>query len=389
MPLIMPNGAPNLEAFQNWSKTTFGREANPMELQQIGSKIGAPGADGQYTQDQYAQAQKEATGMAQAQGWNPQPQQPQPQQPQTQNATGPQKVNGVPLTYQAGSYASQYNPAQFAQYVPQQQNTQQRDALLNSVLSNPQTMGQQWQDQMFEQGKESANSYAKQLGQQNSQRLAGRGLSANGGAQRENEQQTQQDLMETLLGGRRAIATQAVTQNRADELNALNAANTTYGADLDRALKQYQAQLAGQTAQAQENQFGADYGLRQFGVNEAARQAQSQSALDTGRFNFEVTDTDRQRQLQEFLGVVGAILEQQRFKENQRQFNQGYGLDAAKLGMTQDQFNRTFGENRRQFDLGFGENQRQFNNQLGLNWANSQNGQVNGILGIIQQLFGG
>jgi hypothetical protein len=86
--------------FQGWAKNTFGREANPDELNQIGAKVGAPGGPGgAYTDQQYQQGQGYATEMAKGMGWTP-PVAPAPAPP-PQAAGGPGPIGQAsPLTQQ-------------------------------------------------------------------------------------------------------------------------------------------------------------------------------------------------------------------------------------------------------------------------------------------------
>jgi hypothetical protein len=89
--------------FQGWAKNTFGREANPNELQQIGQKVGAPaGAGGGYSPQQFSQGQAFATDMAKQQGWpGAQQQQPTPQQtPMPEVPVGNQWGTRSPLQQQ-------------------------------------------------------------------------------------------------------------------------------------------------------------------------------------------------------------------------------------------------------------------------------------------------
>jgi hypothetical protein len=97
--------------FQGWAKQTFGREANPDELNQIGQKVGAPGgAGGTYTPEQYSQGQGYATEMAKAQGWQA-PVAPAPAPPP--QAAGPGPIGQAsPLTQQLTSQVSQQMAAQ-------------------------------------------------------------------------------------------------------------------------------------------------------------------------------------------------------------------------------------------------------------------------------------
>jgi hypothetical protein len=156
-----------------------------------------------------------------------------------------------------------YVKTQFSQFSdPRNQQIQGgRDQLLIHALQNPESLSQVWQDQMFEKQKDDANSWAQQMGLQNNQNLVARGHTLGGGVQQAMNQDTQSQLMQQLLAGRRDIATQAATQNFADRLNVLGAAEQGLTGDTSREAQVFQNILAGQGAQAGENQFDAQYGF--------------------------------------------------------------------------------------------------------------------------------
>ncbi len=155
-----------------------------------------------------------------------------------------------------------YQKTNFSQFNdPRNQQIQGgADANMMHLLNNPESMSQIWQDQMFEKQKDDANSWAAQMGLANNQALVGRGHSLGGGVQQGMNQDLQSQLMQQLLSGRRDIATQAATQNFQDRLNVNAAADQNMSGNVNRASSVYQNLLAGQGAQAGENQFAANYG---------------------------------------------------------------------------------------------------------------------------------
>lgn len=205
----------------------------------------------------------------------------------------------------------------------------QQAAMVQQMMANPHTMGQQQQDQLAERQKESANRMMQQMGQQQGQQMAGRGFSGNSGSQQAMQQQNQSDMMQQILGGRRDIAMQAAQTNRQDELNALNAS-------------------MGFTGQEYQQDMGiANMGLGQINQN-------------------------RNFGLQEKLG------------------NHGIDQDIWQRGFTKDSFNKTFGldflrylQQGDQFNKSLGENSRQYNGQMGLNWANFDANQQNNFLNML------
>lgn len=205
---------------------------------------------------------------------------------------------GVPQSYRGA------NP-----YADQQQ------AMMSKILANPETMGQQFQDQLGESQKESANRMLKQGQNAASQQQANRGFSTGGGQEHAMRGQQQQDMISNLLSGRRDIATQATQQNRQDQYNALNASQGLNDAEWNG-----QMQLAG-------------LGLNQMNQNRGAN-------------------------LNDFLGAHSADMDVMNWEQNNDQFNKNFGLDFLRWGTQKDQFNATLGEN-----------QRQFNGNMGFNWA--------------------
>ena len=137
--------------------------------------------------------------------------------------------------------------------------------------------------------------------------------------------------MQSILSGRRDTAQQAVTQNRQDQMNALQASQSLAGQEFN-----------GQMAPSGQN-------LNQMNQN-------------------------RQANLNEFLGVNNADMDMLKFGENKNQFNKQYGLDFLRYLKQDEQFGRSLGENS-----------RQHNNQMGFNWANMSAQQQNQLM---QTIFG-
>ena len=235
---------------------------------------------------------------------------PDPQPP-------PPPAPGVPSSYRAPGVPApipqSFQPA--APLTPNNPYAQQQQQLMSKILANPQTMDQNFQDQLSERQKESAMRMGAQGQEQARQALAGRGLSGQGGAQQQIQAQGQQDLMSQILGGRRDIATQAVTQNRQDGYAALNQSG----------------QLQGQAFDEQSRAHGQ---------------------------NFDQAHRVAGQNLNEFLGVTGADQNRLNYEENRSQFNRNYGLDFMRYLAQREQFRQSLGENG-----------RQFNAQQGFNWA--------------------
>lgn len=93
---INPSGAVSqdsgINSFQQWAKTTFGREASPQELQQIAQQIGYQG--GPISPDQMTQAQNAAMQIARGLGWQG-PGQATPEAPPTTDALLEQRIRAL------------------------------------------------------------------------------------------------------------------------------------------------------------------------------------------------------------------------------------------------------------------------------------------------------
>lgn len=245
----------------------------------------------------------------------PEPPKASPTDPVNQNAITQWKQQapaaGVPLNYRSNPLYGQ------------------QTAMVQGMMHNPHTMGQQQQDQLAERQKESAQRMMQQLGQQQGQQAVGRGFSGNSGSQMAMQQQNQSDMMQQILSGRRDIALQAGQQNRQDELNALNAS-------------------MGLTGQ----EYQQDMGLANMGL---------------GQIN-----QNRNFDLQHQLGQHGIDMDKSNQSMQKDQFNKGFGLDFLRYLQQGDQFNKSLGENS-----------RQFNGQMGLNWANFDANQQNNFLNML------
>jgi hypothetical protein len=205
-----------------------------------------------------------------------------------------------------------------------------RDQNLVNLLQNPHSLSQTWQDQMFEQQKDDALAFAQQAGVQNQQNVAGRGLSFLGGTAQGREADIQNNLFSQLLSGRRDVATRAATQNRADELNALGAAEQGLSGDTSRLSQIFQNILAGQGAQAGENQFAAKYGFDSTTAL-ADNERQNYGSYLSGR-GLQGTENARQEQLRQ---SAFGLSQQARQAAEQNALNAFLGGNNADLGWAQ------------------------------------------------------
>ncbi len=163
--------------------------------------------------------------------------------------------------------------------------------------------------------------------------MAGKGFAGGGGTSQALNDQSRQNMMNSVLAGRRDVALKAGQQNRQDEINALSASN----------------QLASQD-------FNNEMQLAQMGLNQI--------------------NQNRQGNLQDYLGVNSADMDMLRLDEGKNQFNKTFGLDFLRYLQQGDQWNKSFGEG-----------QRQYNGTMGLNWSQLQGQQMDSFLARLLGIF--
>lgn len=196
-------------------------------------------------------------------------------------------------------------PAPFFQ-APNQGNVPQLSTeLMERILQNPESMSPEVVAQMKARSKQQASSMAEQLRGDARSTLAGRGFSGGGGMQAAADAAVDSSFLDNLLNANRDTDIQAATTNFNDRLNAAGAADAWQSGNTNRAVQEGGARL------------------------------------------------------QEYLGRSGVDLDNRRFDETRRQFNQTFGFDLIR-----------FLEDTRRNNRDFGENQRQHNNQVGLGYGN-------------------
>lgn len=193
-----------------------------------------------------------------------------------------------------------YSPYGITQYQGpnQQQDTAQQQALLRTLMANPEVMGPQVVQAMKAQAQDANAAQLQAQLQASQQSAAQRGTTFGGaqGAQEANIRSTAAGQLGQQYGN---IDINAALQNWQSKLQALGASDQVQNSILGRAMQNYQTGLAGQQAQAQQNLSGyqsqADavrYGLERALAQEQANQAQGQQSLaaaglsqDQYRFN--------------------------------------------------------------------------------------------------------
>lgn len=274
-------------------------------------------------------------------------------------------VPSNPAAQLPGSYAG----TEFTQYQAPQHDTQNQQQLdlITKLLSSPQTQSPEVIAKMKQASMEESMTMANQLRQANQQAAAGRGFNPAGGSVAASNRLTDENLVNAILGKNRDIEIGAASQNRQDELNALQASEGILSGQVGRGSEVYGNILKGQGLQAADDQQ-----VSQDAINRAI----AQFSGDMQGANFKLGQDQANRDdywrgistdLQRELGVGGLDLDRSRLNQQGDQFNQSYGLDV----------------------LRFLEGQRQSDNNLGFNYntLNSQNN--NNMMNYIMSVIGG
>ena len=318
----------SLQQFQQWQTGRYGRQGTAAEMARIGSKVGAPGAGGSYTQAQYDLGQQESDAIAREQGWKG-----------PALATAPAAPAAAPGAGEVGHTGRiMVDPGEGYQAERVNVNTGQvgglNQALMERILQNPESLGQDQRNQMYAASRDAALRQAQQLRGDAGAALAGRGFSGGGGMQAAAEGAIDQNLLTSILDANRNTDVQAATQNFQDRLNASAAGS-----------------------QFQNDATNRELGI--FGANQGAAQAQSDDQLRRDQFRADQMNTDRGSNLQEYLGREGVSLDNRRLGEQTRQFNNTFGFDVTRFLDDIRRDNRNFGEGSRQFNVGAGLNTAQ------------------------------
>jgi uncharacterized low-complexity protein len=230
-----------------------------------------------------------------------------------------------------GGPAEAAKSGMFTQYAAPEhdfQNFQQLE-MISNLLANPHTLGATTVEQMKQKSMEEALLMQQQALQQAAEERAALGRSDGGGLAEAQKRKLQENLMTSILGSNRDIDIMSTQQNRADELQALQAAEAILGGQVGRSGDVFGNILAGQGANRDDYFRG------------------------------------RSLDLQEKLGIGGL------------------DLDAARVGNQASQFNAAHALDRDRFT----EDIRQFNNQLGLQYnqlgLSGQNATIDQILQMI------
>lgn len=416
--------SPNQRRIADYFKQSTGRDATQQEYSQWGdnideayhakirSAIDNTDEAKKYKADQANPRAPDAPPPPAADGSPPVPQSPvsgtgkipeappaAPQAPPSLTPQVPQAVSGnrnidmskvtdMP-TYQAAQFQNTlanaapapdaYGGSQISQFQAPDQSAMnaQQSNLLNSVMSNPETMGVQQVAQMKEQQKEQALLMAQQNKGQYAQSAVARGVLGSGQADAFRGM-TDNNATNQVLTGNRDIDMYAARTNRADQLAALQASSAIGQDQLGRATQGYGATLSGQTAKAADTQAASQSAMQRWLAGDT-------SALSHAQFGHGVDVDNATQQYQQYQSKAEASKDMYARALSAAQNSQAnYGQDLqAELGrgagnLARDQFgqqNYQFDAQQQQWLKAFLENQRQFNTNNTLNYdqLNSNN----------------
>jgi hypothetical protein len=138
----------------------------------------------------------------------------------------------------------------FTQFAPPEhdfENWQQLE-LVRNMLANPHTMSAQVLEQQKQKHMEDAMSFLQQQQAQAAEQAGASGFALSGGRLDASSRAAQERMMDAILGKNRDMDIAAAQQNRADELQALQAAEGIMGGQIGRSGEVYGNILAGQQA---------------------------------------------------------------------------------------------------------------------------------------------
>lgn len=226
-------------------------------------------------------------------------------------ATG---TNGATKGTAEGGAADAAKSGMFTQYATPEQDFQnwQQQEMVSNLLANPHTLNDTTVQQMKQKAMEDSLFMQKQEEQQAEDELAARGFSGNGGLAAAQRRKTQENMMNAILGSNRDIDIMRSQQNRADELNALQAAEAIMGGQVGRSGEVFGNILAGQGANRDDYWKGGQLALQEklglggldvdkARIGQAARDSAGQLALGDRR----LSEDARQFNSQNALGWAG------------------------------------------------------------------------------------
>lgn len=255
-------------------------------------------------------------------------------------------------------------PGQFSQYqAPQDYGMTGRQAqLLQQMGANPNTLSDAVVAQMKGQARGDEALMTKQLMAQHAGQMAARGLGG-GGQTQMGQAAMLAALAGNVMNSNRALDIQKAMQDRADQLQVAGAMGDFSTQASDRAIQAYQAQLAGQQAEAQNRQFYSgleqegsqfDRNLAQTGSQFDRNLAQEGSQFDRNLAQqgsqFDRTYTQQGQQFDADLAFRN-LAQNQNYALGNKQADNQFALGNAQLAWDRDSFGQSLGWDKEQFGM--------------------------------------
>lgn len=270
---------------------------------------------------------------------------------------GTPSISATPATYQAGDLTDFSSITDGFGDVNAAQKQAVMDALFNPSMSATNVA------QLKEREKEQALAMQEQLLSQAMQRGASRGT-VGGGYTAGLERRIGSDTLNSVIGSNREVDLAKMTQDRKDLLDGIGVAETYQKGTFDRGIAEADQRLKTEMSQEDLYRIAADQGLDAAGLNfdkdkfawqskldqEGLRQAQADDAYrlwegDTNRLQTseELRRLQEALQLQGELGRGGLANESRRISEGGRQFDTSADLEERKFAEAMRQFNQRLG----------------------------------------------
>ena len=241
--------------------------------------------------------------------------------------------------YTAGQAPTQiYNPQRVQQFqAPDLSSVQQPHMqLIQQLLSNPQTMTPQVLDQLKGREQDAAALMEEQTRGQIAAHAARRGIGTDSNYVQGQMRNLSNATSRGLLDSYRDIDINAIGQNRADMMNALNMGDQFQNSALQRAISAYSPVLAAGQEQRAENTTGLDSLMNRYQLQEGmlGNQANSLQQAIQGNRQFELGKD------QIGIGQGQLALGGRELAQRGSEFDQN-------LGFQREQFNYQKGQNER------------------------------------------
>lgn len=278
-----------------------------------------------------------------------------------------------PATFRA-NMPGQYQKTQFSQFAgPNQQrlDDQQRQ-MFEQILANPETMNANVVSAMKNQLRETQANQLAAANQAGQQRFASMGR-LGGGMQQTAEASARDMAAKNLLAGNRDIMLAKAERDRADQLAAAQGATAFQDAQMGRFTSAYDRALAGESAQAGENQYGQEDLWKRSIMDQDVQRANAGERFKgyQSRFSAEGAALERALEQQKLnqaqANIAGGLWGQSRgfdAQEKARQTQEMLGLknigvqegqlgiDRERLAMQDRHFGETMGFNKLQLGTG-------------------------------------